>query len=293
MDVGLVGARAVGVALQGQPLAGSMSSSVVHRGLLDGKEVVLKATCTSGQREPARRELAFYLTLADGLPVRTPELLRYVDTDEVTALVLTAHMPALPAAEWVLSDWLRVARELAALHDVRMPAGALWEHQPWVRWVLTHPPMESAERFWTTDPVRRVLGDADAFADALDAVEDGFVHGDCHVDNLLRDGVDSSGSVWSDWQTCGRGCPAVDLAFLWSRAHADGADLPYESMIRAYLAARDTASDVDAFRRGLLAAELATGLFGWPDYAGFHPPRDRARVAERIATLATRWRMRA
>jgi Ser/Thr protein kinase RdoA (MazF antagonist) len=284
MDVGPAGARAVGVALVGEPLAGSMSSSVVHRAVLDGKEVVLKATGADAQQELARRELAFYRTLADGLPVRTPRLLRYVDTDELTALVLSAHAPAPPAAEWVLEEWLRAARELAALHSAPVPAGPLWEHQPWVRWALAHGRRELAEAFWTEDPVRRVLGDIEAIAAALDALDDCFVHGDCHADNLLRDGADL---VWSDWQVTGRGSAAGDLAFLWSRAHADGAEPPYEQMVEAYLAVRDC--DAEVFRRALVAAELSTGLFGWPEYLGYHTPDEQVRIRARVATLATRW----
>lgn len=104
------------VDIDGGTLAGSASGAGVYRVQIDGHDAVLKVTGAGGGQRNARRELAFYRTLADQVPVVTPTLLRYADNDDFTALLLSAHTPARHAREWDQSAWLEVARQLAALH---------------------------------------------------------------------------------------------------------------------------------------------------------------------------------
>jgi hypothetical protein len=62
-----------------------------------------------------QREFAFYETLADRLPVRTPRLLAgSVDQDFGICMLLTAHQPV--AGDWRTTDYADMAAQLADLH---------------------------------------------------------------------------------------------------------------------------------------------------------------------------------
>jgi aminoglycoside phosphotransferase (APT) family kinase protein len=268
-------------------LAGAASGAGVYRVRLDGRDAVLKVTAGVGQQS-ARRELAFYRTLADRVPVVTPQLLRYADNDEFTAIVLSAHTPAPPAHEWDQADWLEVVRQLAALHSMPVPAEQGWTETPWLRETLRQPPVTLADKYWSTTSaaaaVAQLLSETAALARDVDAVPDCFLHGDCHADNLLRDGDNLI--VWADWQSTGVGAPAAELALLWTRAHADGAVLPYDAMLHEYADRRGI--DVANLRQAVRAAELAFLLFAWPDFANYLPQSKRDRLTSRLLQL-TYW----
>jgi len=270
------------------PLAGSMSQSGVYRAHIGAHDAVVKVTTADGEQDNARRELAFYQTLADQVPVRTPRLLRYADNDDLTALVLSAHTPAAPAAQWDPSDWLEVAMQLAALHSFPDPEGAIWRWRPWLHRILEDPPIRLAHDYWShteaADCIDGVLDAAERLPQELSAVPDCFVHGDCHVDNFLRDG---DNFIWTDWQVTGIGSPAGDLSFLWGRANSDNADPPRDAMLHEYAAARGI--DPDPLRRSLMAAELGTLLFGSPEYAKYHTQHERDRSTHRLIQLIADW----
>jgi Ser/Thr protein kinase RdoA (MazF antagonist) len=267
-------------------LAGSMSRSGVYGVRIDGRDAVLKVTNADEEQHTARRELAFYETLAEQVPVRTPRLLRHVDNDELTALVLSAHTPPPPARTWDRPTWIEVARQLAALHSIPPPEGDPWIHKPWLRQVVEHPPVRVAEKYWSRTDAADHLGDIlDApLGQALGALPDCFIHGDCHADNLLRD---NNEIIWIDWQSAGIGSPAMDLAFLWGRAHSDSADPPRPEMLHEYATRRGV--DADLLHRSLIAAELGTLLFGWPEYAHCHPRHERDRTTGRLIELIKTW----
>jgi thiamine kinase-like enzyme len=277
-----------GVEIDAVGLAGSASGAGVYRVQVDGSDAVLKVTGAGGGQRNARRELTFYRTLADRVPVRTPRLLRYADNDDFTALLLSAHTPARPAREWDRSAWLEVARQLAALHSIPPPDEDPWTDTPWLRQVLDRPPIGFAEDYWSgtdaADSVGLVLDASGALAEAVRATPDSFLHGDCHADNLLREGGQL---VWADWQASGVGSPAGELAFLWSRADADGADLPYDAMLREYVTHRE--ADPALLRRSLVAAEIGILLFGWPHYAARLTQNERDRLTHRLLQLIDDW----
>lgn len=267
-------------------LSGSMSQSGVYRVHFDGGDAVLKVTGPDGDRALASRELAFYQTLANDVPVRTPTLLCHVESPELTAILLSAHAPSLPAREWQPAEWLEVTRQLAALHSIPPPVGAPWTHRPWLSAVLDDPPVSAARDYWSRTAaagfVDSVFGAPLRFA--LGAVPDCFVHGDCHVDNLLREGSDL---VWTDWQVTGIGSPAADLAFLLGRAYSDGADPPREEMIDAYACARGV--DSATLRRAILAADLGFLLFGMPEYMHYHSRDEQDRITQRLIDVISEW----
>lgn len=242
-------------------LAGSMSQSGVYKVRINNLDAVLKINSAGHEQDLARRELIFYQSLADDVPVQTPQLLQAVDTDQLTALLLTAHGQTRPAADWDDTGWLHLARELAELHSFPAPDVALWNGTPWLENILEQPPVEVAENYWSQTPAGQSLGtaldDTDQLATALAALPCCFIHGDCHVGNLL---IDGPGVVWVDWTVTGLGYPAIDLAALWGRAHSDGAAPPYDGMLNTYATHRGI--DADDLRRSMLAALLTTALFG-------------------------------
>lgn len=270
------------------PLAGSMSQSGVYKIRINNRDAVLKINSASQEQDLARRELAFYRTLADLVPIRTPQLLQAVDTDQLTALVLTSHGQPRPAADWDDAGWLRLARELAELHSFPAPDGAPWDGTPWLEAILDHPPVEVAENYWAQTPagpsLGTVLDDTNLLAGALAAVPRCFIHGDCHVGNLT---LDASDVVWVDWTVTGHGYPAIDLAALFGRAHADSADPPYDRMLNTYATHRGI--DADDLQRSMLAALLATMLFGWPEYAHYHSTAEQERTTRHLIGRLNEW----
>jgi aminoglycoside phosphotransferase (APT) family kinase protein len=263
------------------------SGAGVHRVRVGDEDAVLKVTGPGPTRELARRELTFYRTMAEGMPISTPRLLRSLDDEHVTAMLLSAHRPSLPAREWDLAAWLDLARQLASLHALPIPSENHWLGTSWLSQALDRPP--SGEGYWfktpAADSARLALGHTGEFAEALRSTADCFVHGDCHVENLLREGDDEL--VWADWQSVGVGSPAAELAFLWSRADADGADVPYDAMLDVYLTCRE--ADPVQIRRALVAAELGILLFGWPAHAAYCAPAVQERLARRLVQLTDRW----
>jgi site-specific recombinase XerD len=266
------------------------SGSAVHSVQTDGAEAVLKVTAAGPGQIDARRELGFYQTMADKVAVSTPRLLQYADNDELTALLLSAHAPAPPARQWDLTAWLAVGRQLAVLHSTPIPDQRSWLATPWLQQILDRPPVDTAEGYWSStdaaDKIGAVLAEPAALAAAMALTGACFVHGDCHVGNLLGDG---DRLVWADWQVVGVGSPAVDLAFLWSRANADGADLPYAAMMREYAAHRPC--DIGALHLSTIAAELGILLFGWPEYAAHLRQTERDRLTRRLLQVLEDWRV--
>lgn len=286
--IAVVRALEWGIEADGAALAGAASGAGVYRVRAGGMDAVLKVT-TAGPGQPAaRRELRFYQNLADQVPVATPALLRHADDDNVTAMLLSAHTPAPPAQDWDLPAWLELARQLASLHSTPLPDDVSWLDTPWLERIFDRPPVDSAETYWSTTEaahhVRQVLRTPAALGAAVAVVPGCLLHGDCHVGNLLGGG---SRLVWADWQVVGLGSPAVDLAFLWSRAYADGANPPYQAMLDAYAARRGI--DRDLLRRALIAAELGVLLFGWPAYAARRTRAERDRLTRRLIHLLERW----
>ncbi|NUP52347.1 MAG: aminoglycoside phosphotransferase family protein [Catenulispora sp.] len=269
-------------------LTGSASGASVYRVQAAGEDAILKVTGPGNTRQLARRELAFYRIMADRIPVRIPRLLRYTDNEDITALLLSAHPTSPPAREWSKPTWLELARQLAELHSLSIPSGDRWLGTSWLRQALDQPPLDLAEGYWSNTSaasnISLVLGRISELAAAFKSVPDCFVHGDCHVDNLLREDGEL---VWADWQSVGVGNPAGELAFLWSRADADDADLPYEAMLDVYLAHRDT--EPAPFRRALIAAEICILLFGWPHYAAYREQHAQDRIARRLIHLINCW----
>ena len=272
---------------------GSMSRSGVYRVRVGDDDAVLKVTGAGQGQDGARRELAFYLTLAERVPVATPRLLAHVDAEALTALVLSSHGRALPARDWHRFDWLAAARELAALHSISAPHGELWRRRHWLQEVIDEPSFTRARDYWSGTPAEDLIAHVaeapGALAEVVAVTEDCFIHGDCNVDNLLHD--EGGRVVWVDWTGARIGSPVIDLVFLWgmfwNRRERVAPDPPREEIVREYAGLRGI--DPATLRWPLVAAEIATLLFGWPGYARAHSREEQDRTTRRLIQLTEEW----
>lgn len=258
----------------------------------DEGDSVLKVTRSGDDQagsEADRRELDFYLTRAAEVPVHTPRLIDHLDDDRGVVLLLTAHAPADPAADWDDASWMTLAADLAALHDSPVPTEQQWHRGSWITDMVRDHDHQAARRFWSwpgdTELLGPVLDDPTVLTQSVSALAPRFVHGDCHAANLLRE---QGSIIWIDWQSAGVGSPVADLAFASVRGVPDGAHLPLTAMIGEYAALRGL--DVEEVTRATLAAELAIFLLLWPAYAGYNTEAAIGRAHRRVIELARVWR---
>lgn len=273
-------------------LTGSMSGSQVHAVTRPDRTLaVLKVTVSAEgpTRRAAERELHFYVNLRAQVGVRTPELLDYRESAHLVAILLTEHPAPRPASTWSRDQWVALADGLARIHQTPVPAGGAHGRSPsWLEATLHDPDMARTRAFWSWpgEPqlLSPILADTVPLQDAMSPLADCFLHGDCHTDNIL---IDHDQLIWTDWQGAGMGNPAAELAFSSIRATPAGAVLPQEEMTQRYAEARTL--DTAQVRRATLAAELATFLFTWPEYAAYNTLRGVERVHRRVAGLARAW----
>lgn len=292
-ELGLAGARLD----HHRTLAGADSGSRVFQLVLDGGEpTVLKATTApEPEREQARRELAFYTTLAARVPVRTPALLGAADSDELTCLLLKAARPSPPAGEWRPEQWMALATQLGELHRpeiLREVDGADWlGRSGWPPPDYVASTAQTTREQWRdlgygglTDPLFDQLDD---LAAAVAALPECLLHGDCHVANLLLGQTDAD-LLWTDWQGPSRGHGPEDFALLWGRANADGGRPPLAEMQATYAGVRGLPDD-DLLDRAMVAGQIRLALFGWPERLPHFDEDRQQRIVGHLAGLAERW----
>jgi aminoglycoside phosphotransferase (APT) family kinase protein len=290
-ELGLAGARLDHHAA----LPGADSGSQVFRLALDGGEPAVLKVTTSPERDQARRELAFYTTLAGRVPVRTPALLGAADNEELTCLLLESVRPSPAAGEWSAEQWLSLAAQLGELHRpeiLREASGAEWlGRSGWPPPDYVAATAETTRRQWRelgygelTDPLFDQLDD---LAIAVAVLPECLLHGDCHVANLLLGKTDAD-LVWTDWQGTTRGHGPEDFALLWGRANADGGRPPLDKMLATYADVRGLPND-DLLRRALVAGQIRLALFGWPERLPHFGEERQRRIVGHLAGLAERW----
>lgn len=282
-------ARRMHVRLEADQSPYGMSGSSIHFGMhSNGQRCVLKITSGGSSLEPQywRREFDFYHRLSDRVPLRTPALLDSFENENLIALLLTAQGKVEPPVDWDEPSWLNVAVQLARLHSTSVPDAGFWHLQdsPTDAWIS--PNRTILEEFWRDSPAP----DLDALLDAREALalesvagNACLVHGDCHSENLLRD---ANAVIWIDWQSCGIGSAARDLAFLSARMAPTGTTLPH-TFLRTYSDARGV--NLRLMEHSVLAAELGILVFEWPLYAVFNSREANDRVRARARMLADRW----
>jgi aminoglycoside phosphotransferase (APT) family kinase protein len=294
-------------------LQGGISGSHTYRVRLATGAAVLKVTLAGS--EPtiyarARREVRFYHTLADRVPLRVPHMLTSYEQGAFgLCLLLAAHRPVDPPEAWREADYLQVATELADLHalywgKVDELAQFSWLRQP--EREIREAQIQRARQAWQD------LLNQDKFADlprahSLEPFWAKFVslpeidarmrdfsatlcHGDCHIGNLLRD--HEGRLVWADWQEVGIGRGPEDLSFLFQRAFVTGNEAltgrvtaAYKERLEAQIGAQISLS---AIQRVIDGCELRMSLLEWPFYLGWAPVELVSNMLHRIDTLTDR-----
>lgn len=262
-------------------LTNGRSGSLVVALDQDAARLVLKVTRDADRLPRAALEVRL---VADPQLQRDAFVPRFVAGAQRTDSVwlLTERYSRLPDARAIdPSTWARLAARLGALHRSPVPTWSGLEPRAWP----SDQQVAAACLLWADFAAGGLARRAAAVLTGLghgppdlDLV---LTHGDCHIENLLRD--DHRTLRWIDWQEACLSDGAEDLVFLWQRAEFSGADPPREAMLRDYCAAR--AIDCDVFRRAVFRAELRLLLVSWPYFLGYGPPARRRRMIERLAAL--------
>ncbi|GLV53805.1 hypothetical protein KDH_06560 [Dictyobacter sp. S3.2.2.5] len=230
------------------------------------------------------------------------------------ALLLNTYEPCVPPIQWQQWQYLEVAEQLGQLHATNWQNTEQLSQFPWLRryrWILSRRHVQHAAQQW-----RRLMVDARfqplipssrykwlmGYFSLLEGVESlladfplTMCHGDCHIDNFLRD--EQGQLVWADWQEVGVGPGPADVSFFWQRAFKAGGAVPFEAMTTSYHRSleAETGKQISFvhLRRMLGALELWSWLLIWPDYLMMDAsPQWLPLLFERIDLLANRFHLR-
>ncbi len=287
-------------------LSGGVSGAATYRvhGLTE--PCVLKVTVAESAayvRARGYREIRFYDELAAGIPIHTPRVLAsLIEESGYCALLISAHEPMKAATELNDADFTDIAKQLASFHAVywnrtNQVDNRLWLEKPKTL-DLTDDARHAYETWQTlarqpqfyevlTDSTLRdleaALGEVKAKPEYGPETVMTLCHGDCHLDNLLRD--QEGRLLWVDWQEVRIGHGSSDLTFLLQRAEANGANIAHDTVIAAYCNALQAAGvegvDEASIKFAMNESERRTRLLYWPDYM-------RDATAENMAHHLTR-----
>jgi thiamine kinase-like enzyme len=249
---------------------------------------VIEAESAEYVRARGYREIHFYDELAAHLPLRTPRVLAsLIEGSGYCALLIAAYEPIKPANELRADDFIEIATQLARLHAVywnrtdqlatlswlvkpttpdltndTRHARETWlalAQQPQFQEILTESRLHEIESALEDVRTKPEYGRGTAMT---------LCHGDCHLDNLLRD--QDGDLIWADWQEVGIGYGPNDLTFLMQRAEANGADIAQDIIVTVYCKALEAAGvegvNQSAITSAMNESERRTRLLYWPDY---------------------------
>jgi Ser/Thr protein kinase RdoA (MazF antagonist) len=293
-----------------QILQEGISGAATYRLQMTGEELVLKVTSMESERsvrERAQRELSFYQTLAPRLTLHAPQMVAHVRDTKMIALLLAVYEPSAPPIQWQERQYLQVAEQLAQLHASFWKNTELVTHLSWLRreqWTLSGLQLHQAAQQWQAlqnnpgfhpliprqryQRVVRLLSLMGSVESLLTSFPLTVCHGDCHIDNLLRDR--QGHLVWADWQEVGVGPGPTDLSFFYQRAFKAGGTVPFEAMISTYhqhLEAQTREQLPFALLQQVLdVLELRAWLLTWPAYLMDVSPQWLTSLFHRIDLLA-------
>ena len=288
-------------------LSGGVSGAATYRvhGLTEPCVLkIIAAESAAYVRARGYREIRFYNELAARIPLHTPRVLgSLIEESGFCALLLAAYTPIKPARELDDAEFTEIARELASFHAV------YWDHTDQLdnlSWLVKPKPLDLTKDARHAYETWQALAQQPQFYEVLtDAtlrniesvlVEVGtkpeygpqtvmtLCHGDCHLDNLLRD--QEGGLLWADWQEVRIGHGPSDLTFLIQRAEANRADIAQEAVIAAYCSALEAAGvegvNEDAIKFSMNESERRSRLLYWPDYLRDATPETMTHHLTRI-----------
>lgn len=299
--------------LQGyQILQGGISGSATYRLQLGEGEFVCKITRAQSEQgvfERAQREFLFYQQLAPLVPLRVPHVVARVCDPQGIAFLLSAYQPSPPASQWQEQDYVEAARQIGELHATFWKTTEQMAQCSWLQRRnehLSELQIKQAETQWQAlqedvdvgllipgHRFQRVIH----FLPLLFSLENRLLafpltlcHGDCHSDNVLKNG--HGDLIWADWQEIGMGIGPADLSFFFQRAFHAGGTVPYEAMIRTYQ------KQIEAHMRQLLPTnrlgevldiiEVSAWIVQWPGYLRQASPQKLLQVLDRIDRLIDR-----
>jgi thiamine kinase-like enzyme len=294
-------------------LAGGISGSHTYRVQLATEPVILKATCAGSEPyvlQRAQREFEFYHTLAGSVPLRVPQLLSSCsDSAFGICILLAAYQPSKPAIAWQEQEHHEMAKQLAGFHALFWQKTEVLSPYSWLRkpspgtdeteiqqaldaWrgLRNQPRLENVLTAGTYESLCNTLEHIPTIDNLIQSFPTTLCHGDCHIDNLLRD--EQGSLIWADWQEVGLGHGPEDLSFFFQRALHAGGVIPFESVIAVYQEHLETRTGdripQSAVKRVVDGSELRTSLLQWPFYLMQSSVEQISSILNRIEVLTSR-----
>lgn len=288
-------------------LSGGVSGASTYRVHGLPKLCVLKVVATESAahlRARGYREIRFYEELAAHIPLRTPHVLAsLIEASGYSALLLVAYTPMKPANELTDAEFTEIAEQLARFHAVYWNRTDQFDYLSWIekpeKLDLTHDARHASETWQalaqqpqfqelltdsTLRDIEAALVQIRANPEYGSETVMTLCHGDCHLDNLLRDR--DGRLMWADWQEVRVGHGPSDLTFLIQRAEANGVTVAHDSLITAYCSALEAAGVKGVSKAVITSAmnksERRTRLLYWPDYLGDATPEMMTHHLTRI-----------
>lgn len=275
--------------------SGGMSGSALTAAVTgDGEPVIVKVSALDSgvRRDQACRELAVYTQLAPRYALPTPRLIAHHRAADWIAIAIARHEPAPPAPEWGIDDWRAFAQMMGRLHrTVRQVPDALRQESP-VRVGPQGNIKSFAEQLWhgpgDRERIRVALDDLVALEKAASQGPVTFLHGDCHVGNVLH--TPDRQPLLVDWQSARVGPSAADLAFAFTRAVPTGAAVPRAHAIAAYCS--EAGADTALTDHQITAHQILTLVCQYPEFSSFLGEKEVGRLRGELDALLSRWRNR-
>lgn len=260
----------------------------------DGEPVIVKVSAldSDARCDQAGRELAVYTQLAPEYALPTPRLIAHYRATDWIAIAIARHDPAPAAPDWGADDWCAFARILGRIHcDVLLVPNALRQEQP-VRVDSRDSLKFFAEQLWhgpgDRERIRVVLDDLDLLEKVAGQGPVSFLHGDCHLENVLH--TTDRQPLLVDWQSARVGPSAADLAFAFTRAVPTGAAVPRAHAIAAYCS--ESGVDVARTDERITAHQILTLVRQYPEFSSFLNETEVGRLRGELDALLSRWRNR-
>lgn len=279
------------LAAQLELLSGGVSGASTYRVHGLSEPCILKVTEAESAkyvRARAYREIRFYNELAARVPLSTPRVLgSLLEESGYYALLIAAYQPMQPASELRAEDVTEIAAQLARFHALYWNRANQLDNRSW----LAQPPpadltsdARHAREMWlalaqrpqfhtiltqsTLQAIDTALKDVTTTPASGPHTAMTLCHGDCHLDNLLRD--QEGHLIWADWQEVGIGYGPSDLSFFLQRVEANGAAIAHDLVVTAYCTALEAAGVAGVGEHAITSAmkesERRTRLLYWPDY---------------------------
>lgn len=246
----------------------------------DGSRAVLKATSAAGAWEAGQREFTAYTQLLPHVDLATPRVHTSWADEDWLVLVLADEGDPADVTGLTATQWSQLGAGLARLHGYDAPAHRLWRRADPLGAAIEVPDSALLDRFWADDvPQWDAVRRAETAARSQEA--DVFVHGDLHLANVLVRS-DREAPRLADWQMCGFGRRASDLAFIDARLAPHGSRAP-QIFLESYSAAADL--EVQRLSAQVRRETLLILLLQWPQFAGFNTDEAVRRVRARVAAL--------